>query len=178
MSEAASTRAPATADAARTRAGNRFVQYVVATSMFMSQLDQTAITTSLPQIAHSLGEEPLKLSFAITSYLISLAVFIPISGWIADRFGSRRVFCSAVAIFTASSAMCGLSVDLPMMVVFRILQGFGGALMTPVGRLILVRSFPRDQLYAALAFTAMPALVAPAMGPIIDRKSTRLNSSH
>jgi EmrB/QacA subfamily drug resistance transporter len=146
---------------------NRLVPWVVASGMFMNQLDSTVVTTSLPQIAESLGEEPLHLSFAITAYLISLAVFIPISGWIADRFGPRRVFCWAIAIFTASSALCGLSVDLPMMVAMRIMQGFGGALMTPVGRLILVRSFPKNQLYAAMAFVSIPALVAPTVGPIV-----------
>ena len=157
---------------------NRLVIWVVSTGMFMSQIDSTAITTSLPQIAESLGVETLHMSFAITSYLISLAVFIPISGWIADRYGPRRVFCSAVTIFTLSSALCGLSVNLPMMVVFRIIQGFGGALMTPVGRLIMVRSFPRDQLYAAMATAAIPALVAPAMGPIIGGLITTYVSWH
>ncbi len=154
------------------------VRWVAASGMFMSQLDSTVITTSLPQIAASLGEEPLKLSFAITSYLISLAVFIPISGWIADRFGPRRVFCSAIAIFTISSALCGLSTNLPMMVGLRIIQGFGGALMTPVGRLILVRSYPRDKLYEAMAFVAMPALVAPALGPIVGGAITTYLSWH
>jgi EmrB/QacA subfamily drug resistance transporter len=163
--------APAEAEDAVQHSGdlspsNRLVAWVVASGMFMNQLDSTVVTTSIPQIAESLGEEPLKLSFAITAYLISLAVFIPISGWIADRFGPRRVFCTAIAIFTASSALCGLSFNLPMMVACRVLQGFGGALMTPVGRLILIRSFPKDQLYAALAFVSIPALVAPTVGPI------------
>jgi EmrB/QacA subfamily drug resistance transporter len=157
---------------------NSLVIWVVSTGMFMSQIDSTALTTSLPQIAESLGVEPLHLSFAITSYLISLAVFIPISGWIADRYGPRRVFCAAVAVFTFSSALCGLATSLPMMVAFRIMQGFGGALMTPVGRLILVRSFPREQLYAAMAASAMPALVAPAMGPIIGGLITTYISWH
>jgi EmrB/QacA subfamily drug resistance transporter len=146
---------------------NRLVPWLVASGMFMNQLDSTVVTTSLPQIAESLDEEPLHLSFAVTAYLISLAVFIPISGWIADRFGPRRVFCWAIAIFTASSALAGLSFNLPMMVAMRIVQGFGGALMTPVGRLILVRSFPKDQLYAAMAFVSIPALVAPTVGPIV-----------
>lgn len=146
---------------------SRLVPWVVASGMFMNQLDSTVITTSLPQMALSLNEEPLKLSFAITAYLISLAVFIPISGWIADRFGPRRVFCWAMAIFTVSSALCGLSVNLPMMIGMRIVQGFGGALMNPVGRLILVRSFPKSQLLSAMAFVSIPALVAPTVGPII-----------
>ena len=164
---------PRTADAAAAFADDpparvsRLVPWVVASGMFMNQLDSTVITTSLPQIAESLGEDPLHLSFAVTAYLISLAVFIPVSGWIADRFGPRRVFCWAIAIFTLSSAICGLSVNLPMMVGMRIVQGFGGALMTPVGRLILIRSFPKSQLLSALAFVSIPALVAPAVGPLL-----------
>lgn len=143
------------------------VPWVVASGMFINQLDSTVLTTSLPQIAESLGENPLKLSLAITSYLITLAVFIPISGWIADRFGPRRVFCWAIAIFTLSSAACGFAHNLEMLVVTRVIQGFGGALMTPVGRIILGRSFPKDQLYAALAFVSIPALIGPTIGPLV-----------
>lgn len=143
------------------------VPWVVASGMFINQLDSTVLTTSLPQIAESLGESPLKLSLAITSYLITLAVFIPISGWIADRFGPRRVFCWAIAIFTLSSAACGFAENLSMLVATRVIQGFGGALMTPVGRIILGRSFPKDQLYAALAFVAIPALIGPTIGPLV-----------
>jgi EmrB/QacA subfamily drug resistance transporter len=165
------------ADAPRSTA-SIMVRWVVACGMFMSQLDSTVITTSIPQIAESLGESPLRLNVAITAYLISLAVFIPISGWIADRFGPRRVFCAAIAIFTVSSAVCGLSTSLWQMVAMRIIQGFGGALMTPVGRLILVRSFPKDELLAAMAFVSMPALVAPAVGPIIGGFFTTYISWH
>lgn len=146
---------------------NVMVPWVVACGMFMNQLDSTIITTSIPQIADSLGESPLRLNVAITSYLISLAVFIPVSGWIADRFGARRVFCTAIAIFTLSSAMCGLSTTLWMMVVMRIMQGFGGALMNPVGRLILLRSFPKDELLSAMAFVSIPALLGPVIGPLV-----------
>ena len=143
------------------------VPWVVASGMFINQLDSTVLTTSLPQIATSLGEDPLRLSLAITSYLITLAVLIPISGWIADRFGPRRVFCWAITIFTLSSAACGLADSLWMLVVTRIAQGFGGALMTPVGRIILGRSFPKNQLYAALAFVSIPGLVGPTIGPLV-----------
>jgi EmrB/QacA subfamily drug resistance transporter len=143
------------------------VPWVVASGMFINQLDSTILTTSLPQMAESLGESPLKLSLAITSYLITLAVFIPISGWIADRFGPRRVFCWAIAIFTLSSAACGFADSLGMLLVTRVMQGFGGALMTPVGRIILARSFPKEQLYAALAFVSIPALIGPTIGPIV-----------
>jgi len=143
------------------------VPWVVASGMFINQLDSTILITSLPQMAESLGESPLKLSLAITSYLIALAVFIPISGWIADRFGPRRVFCCAIGIFITSSAACGFADSLGMLVTTRIMQGFGGALMTPVGRIILGRSFPKEQLYAALAFVSIPALIGPTIGPLV-----------
>ncbi|HUE18128.1 MAG TPA: MFS transporter, partial [Stellaceae bacterium] len=143
------------------------VPMVIACGMFMNQLDSTIIATSIPQIADSLGESPLRLNLAITSYLISLAVFIPISGWIADRFGARRVFCAAIALFTFASALCGLSTNLWMLVAMRVLQGLGGAMMTPVGRLILVRTFRKDQLLAAMSYASMPALIGPTIGPIV-----------
>jgi EmrB/QacA subfamily drug resistance transporter len=143
------------------------VPWVVASGMFINQLDSTILITSLPQMAESLGESPLKLSLAITSYLIALAVFIPISGWIADRFGPRRVFCTAIGIFITSSAACAFADSLGMLVAARIVQGFGGALMTPVGRIILGRSFPKEQLYAVLAFVSIPALIGPTIGPLV-----------
>jgi EmrB/QacA subfamily drug resistance transporter len=143
------------------------VPMVVACGLFMNQLDSTAIGTSIPQIAASLGESPLRLNVAITSYLISLAVFIPISGWIADRFGPRRVFCWAIAIFTLSSAVCGLSTSLWMIVAARIVQGFGGALMNPVGRLIMIRTFPKGELLSALSLVSIPALIGPTIGPVV-----------
>lgn len=143
------------------------VPLVVSCGFFMNQLDSTIIATSIPQMAESLGESPLRLNLAITSYLISLAVFIPVSGWIADRFGPRRVFCMAIAVFTLASALCGLSTSLWMLVATRIFQGFGGAMMNPVGRLILIRAFPKDQLLAALSFVSIPALTGPIIGPIV-----------
>ena len=146
---------------------NPTVPLVIACGMFMNQLDSTIIATSIPQIAHTLGESPLRLNLAITAYLISLAVFIPISGWIADRFGARRVFCCAITLFTLSSALCGLADSLAMLVGMRILQGLGGAMMTPVGRLILIRSFPKDQLVTAMSYASMPALIGPTIGPIV-----------
>ncbi len=143
------------------------IPLVVACGLFMETLDSTIISTSIPQIAASLNESPLKLNLAVTSYLLSLAVFIPISGWIADRFGTRTVFCSAIVLFTLGSALCGLSTNLTMMVATRILQGFGGAMMTPVGRLILLRSFPKDGLVTAMSYVTMPALIGPTLGPVI-----------
>src|ERR1700752_452196 len=103
----------------------------------MEGLDSTMIAVSIPAMAKSLGQSPLRLNLVITTYLLSLAVFIPVSGWIADRYGTRRVFCAAVLIFSGGSALCGVATSLPMMVGFRVVQGFGGAMMSPVGRLIL-----------------------------------------
>ena len=143
------------------------IPLVVACALFMENLDSTIIATSIPQIARSLGESPLHLNLAVTSYLLSLAVFIPISGWVADRFGARNVFCGAIVMFTIGSALCGLSTSLTMLVATRILQGFGGAMMTPVGRLILLRSFPKEALVQAMTYVTIPALIGPTMGPLI-----------
>ncbi len=143
------------------------VPLVIACGMFMSQLDSTIVATSTPQMALSLGVGPLQLNVAITAYLITMAVFIPISGWCADRFGPRRVFCAALAVFSIGSVLCGLSDSLAMLVATRILQGLGGAMMTPVGRLILVRSFSKAQLITAMNYVSMPALIGPTLGPLV-----------
>ncbi len=143
------------------------IPLVVAFGFLMEQLDSTIITTAIPQMAHSLHETPVRLSLAITSYVLSLAVFIPISGWITDRYGARNVICLAFAVFTISSAICGLATTLPMLVAMRVLQGVGGAMMTPVGRLILLRSFPKDQLVTAMSYVSVPSLVGPTLGPLL-----------
>ncbi len=143
------------------------IPIVVACSFFMEQLDSTIITTAIPAMAKSLGVEPVRLSLAITSYILSLAVFIPISGWFADRFGSRRVFCAAIIVFTIGSALSGFAPSLPFLVVTRVLQGMGGAMLSPVGRLILLRSFPKEELARAMAYVAMPALIGPTVGPVL-----------
>src|SRR5438034_11548611 len=118
------------------------IPLVIGCAFFMEGLDSTMIAVAIPDMAKSLGKHPLRLNLVITTYLLSLAVFIPVSGWIADRLGARVVFCVAIAIFAAGSALCGLSSSLPIMLVMRVLQGFGGAMMTPVGRLVLLPSFP------------------------------------
>jgi EmrB/QacA subfamily drug resistance transporter len=143
------------------------IPIVVACSFFMEQLDSTIITTAIPAMAKSLGTEPVRLSLAITSYILSLAVFIPISGWFADRFGSRRVFCAAIIVFTTGSALSGFAPSLPILVVTRVLQGMGGAMLSPVGRLILLRSFPKEDLARAMAYVAIPALIGPTVGPLL-----------
>ncbi len=139
------------------------VPLVVACALFMQNLDSTVIATALPAIARSLNEDPLRLNLAITSYLLSLAVFIPISGWMADRFGARPVFCSAIAVFMLGSAGCGLAVSLPMLIASRILQGMGGAMMVPVGRLVLLRTVAKADLVRAMAFMSLPALLGPVI---------------
>src|SRR5271165_5151851 len=141
------------------------VPLVVACAMFMQNLDSTVIATALPTIARSLGESPLRLNVAITCYLLSLAVFIPISGWTADRFGARRVFSGAIVVFTLGSIGCGFADSLPALVAARIVQGMGGALMVPVGRLVLLRTVPKAELVSAMSFVSVPALIGPVMGP-------------
>ena len=141
------------------------VPLVVACAMFMQNLDSTVIATALPTIARSLGESPLRLNVAITCYLLSLAVFIPISGWTADRFGARRVFSLAIVVFTLGSIACGISNSLPTLVAARILQGMGGALMVPVGRLVLLRTVAKSDLVRAMSYVSVPALIGPVLGP-------------
>ena len=141
------------------------VPLIVACAMFMQNLDSTVIATALPTIARSLGETPLRLNVAITCYLLSLAVFIPISGWAADRFGARRVFSGAIVVFTLGSIGCGLADSLPALVAARIVQGMGGALMVPVGRLVLLRTVEKSDLVRAMSYVSVPALIGPVMGP-------------
>jgi len=137
----------------------------VACALFMENLDSTVIATSLPAMAADLHEDPISLQLALTSYLVSLAIFIPASGWVADRFGARTTFRVAILIFTLGSVLCGLASTLPLLVGARILQGLGGALMVPVGRLVLLRSVDRSELINALAFLTVPALLGPITGP-------------
>ena len=141
------------------------VPLVVACAMFMQNLDSTVIATALPTIARSLDESPLTLNVAITCYLLSLAVFIPISGWTADRFGARRVFSGAIVVFTLGSIGCGYADSLPALVAARIVQGIGGAMMVPVGRLVLLRTVPKSDLVRAMSYVSVPALIGPVMGP-------------
>ena len=143
----------------------RLIPLIVATALFMENMDSTVIATSLPAIAADIGTSPLTLKLAITSYLLSLAVFIPASGWTADRFGARMVFSLAVAVFMVGSIGCALSSSVTDFVIARIVQGFGGAMMTPVGRLVLLRSIDKSALVNAMAWVTVPALVGPVIGP-------------
>lgn len=138
---------------------------IVAMSLLMETVDSTVISTSLPIIAADLKTDPLSLKLAMTTYLLSLAVFIPASGWIADRFGAKRVYCAALVIFAAGSVLSGSVTELWQLVLTRAMQGFGGSLMVPVARLIVLKSVPREQMVAAFVWLTVPAMVGPLMGP-------------
>ena len=144
------------------------VPLIVACALFMQNLDSTALATALPDIARSLGETPLRLHLSITVFMLALAAFLPVSGWVTDRFGARSIFCLAIVVFTLSSIACGLAGSLDALLVARAAQGAGGAMMVPVGRLILVRSVAKSELIAAMALMGMPALVGPIMGPVLS----------
>src|SRR5438045_4901046 len=137
----------------------RLIPLIVATALFMENMDSTVIATSLPAIAADIGTSPLALKLAVTSYLLSLAVFIPMSGWTADRFGARTVFATAIAVFVMGSIGCAFASSLTHFVIARIVQGLGGAMMTPVGRLVLVRSVDKRALIDAMAWVSIPALI-------------------
>jgi EmrB/QacA subfamily drug resistance transporter len=156
----------------------RIVPLIVALALFMENMDSTVIATSLPAIAVDIGTSPLALKLAVTSYLLSLAVFIPVSGWTADRFGARTVFRSAIAIFMLGSLGCALSTSLSQFVVARIVEGMGGAMMTPVARLILVRSVDKRELINAMIWVTLPALIGPLLGPPLGGFITTYISWH
>jgi EmrB/QacA subfamily drug resistance transporter len=146
--------------------GGRLLPWLVAVAFFMQALDTTILNTAVPSIARALGVAPLSMKAVLATYTLSLAVFIPISGWMAGRFGTRRVFAGAIGLFTLGSLLCGLSRNIHLLVAFRALQGFGGAMMVPVGRLTLVRTFAKSELVRAMSFVAVPSLVGPMLGPI------------
>ncbi|MCX7355035.1 MAG: MFS transporter [Alphaproteobacteria bacterium] len=154
------------------------VPLVVACALFMENMDSTVLATALPAIAVSLDVSPLRLNLAITSYLLSLAVFIPVSGWVADKFGTRTVFRAAIVVFTVGSVLCAFSSSLAGFVGARILQGMGGAMMVPVGRLVLLRSIPKAQLIQAMAYLTVPALIGPIIGPPLGGFITTYFSWH
>lgn len=143
----------------------RYVPWLVAVALFMENLDATIVNTAVPTMAASLQVEPLSLKAVLTSYTLSLAIFIPISGWIADRFGTQRVFTTAIWLFLFGSLGCGLAPNVPLLVAARIVQGIGGAMMTPVARLTLVRTFPRSEMLRTMNYVIIPALLGPLLGP-------------
>src|ERR1700749_672025 len=149
----------------RTSSRTRLTAVIVACALFMQNLDSTVIATALPTMAKAFGADPVHMNVALTSYLLSLAVFIPASGWVADRFGTRTVFRAAIAVFTIGSILCGQANSLGFLVMARILQGIGGAMMVPVGRLVLLRTVAKSELVAAMAWLSTPALLGPVLGP-------------
>ena len=145
----------------------RFTALIVAFALFMQQLDGTVIATALPTMARVFHADPVAMNVALTAYLLSVAVFIPASGWVADRFGTRTIFRAAIVVFTVGSILCGQAGALPALVGARIVQGIGGAMMVPVGRLVLLRTAPKSELVSAMAWLTMPALIGPVLGPPI-----------
>ena len=144
----------------------RLLPWLVAVAFFMESLDTTILNTAVPVISKALAVTPLSMKSVLASYTLSLAVFIPISGWVADRYGTRRVFASAIGLFTLGSVLCGLSSNIHFLVACRVLQGCGGAMMVPVGRLTLVQTFDKSELIRAMSFVAIPSLIGPMLGPI------------
>src|ERR1700678_1310337 len=144
----------------------RLLPWLVAVALFMESLDTTILNTAVPAISSALHVAPLSMKAVLASYTLSLAVFIPISGWMADRFGTRRVFASAIGLFTLGSLLCGISGNIHLLVVCRLLQGCGGAMMVPVGRLTLVRTVAKSELIRIMSFVSIPALIGPMLGPI------------
>jgi EmrB/QacA subfamily drug resistance transporter len=145
----------------------QIIAMLVASAIVMQQIDATGITTALPQMAISFGTDPVRLSIAVTAYLLSLAVFIPISGWVADRFGGRTVFRLAIGLFTLGSIFCGISDNVVQLTAARVLQGLGGSMMVPVGRLVLFRSVEKTQLVRTMAYLQVPAQLGPVLGPLV-----------
>ena len=157
---------------------NRIIPLVLAVALFMENMDSTVIATSLPAIAVDINTSPIALKLALTAYLVSLAIFIPVSGWMADRFGAKNIFRTAIGVFMVGSVACAMSNSLTAFVVSRFLQGMGGAMMTPVGRLVLVRATPKKDLVAAMSWLSIPALVGPLVGPPVGGFITTYLSWH
>ncbi len=156
----------------------RITPLILAVALFMEQMDSTVIATSLPAIAKDIGTSPVALKLAVTSYLVALAIFIPISGWMSDRFGAKNIFRVAIVVFVAGSIACGFSHSIESFVISRFFQGIGGSMMTPVGRLLLVRGTPRNELVSAMAWLTIPALLGPIMGPPLGGFLTTYLSWH
>ncbi|HUN03592.1 MAG TPA: MFS transporter [Niabella sp.] len=145
----------------------KLLPFILATAIFMQMLDSTILNTSLPAIAKDLNESPLNMQNAIISYVLTLALFMPVSGFLADKFGTRKIFILSLALFSAGSLFCSLSQNLTQLVVSRIIQGLGGSLMTPVGKLALIKTFPKNELIKAMNYAIIPALIGPVLGPLV-----------
>lgn len=156
----------------------RLLLWLVAIAFFMQTLDATIVNTALPAMASSLSESPLKMHSVVISYALAMATLIPASGWLADRFGTRRAFMSAIVLFTLGSLLCALSHSLGQLVAARVLQGIGGAMLLPVGRLAVLRAFPRERFLAAMSFVTIPGLIGPLIGPTLGGWLVEIASWH
>ena len=156
----------------------RIVPMILAFAFFMEMMDSTVIATSLPAIAGDIGVSPITLKLALTSYLVALGVFIPISGWMADKFGAKNIFRIALLVFVLGSVACSMSSSLPEFVIARFLQGIGGSMMTPVGRLVLVRAVPKNEFVSAMTWLTIPGLIGPMAGPPLGGFITTYFSWH
>ena len=145
----------------------KILPLILATAIFMQMLDSTILNTSLPSIAKDLGESPLNMQNAIISYVLTLAVFMPVSGFLADKFGTKKVFVVSLILFVLGSVLCGLSQNLTHLVIARVIQGLGGSMMTPVGRLALIKTFDKNEIVQAMNFAIIPALIGPVLGPLV-----------
>ena len=154
------------------------ISILVAGAFFMENLDGTVIVTALPQMAKSFGVHPVDLSIAVSAYILAMAVLIPASGWLADRFGAKTIFASAIVVFTLASVLCGLAPTLAFFVAARVLQGIGGAMMVPVGRLVVLRSAKKEEIISAIGLIVWPGLAAPVVGPPIGGFITTYFSWH
>ena len=143
----------------------RWLPWVVAIAFFMQSLDGTILNTALPAMARDLAENPLRMQGVIIAYMLTVALLIPASGWIADRFGTKKIFFSAILLFSFGSLLCALSSSLSMLIGARVIQGLGGALMLPVGRLVVLRAYPRSELVRIMGFITIPGLLGPLIGP-------------
>ena len=145
----------------------RILPFILATAIFMQMLDSTILNTSLPSIAKDLNESPLNMQNAIISYVLTLAVFMPVSGFLADKFGTKKIFIFSLVVFSLGSVFCAVSQNLTQLVISRVVQGIGGSLMTPVGRLALIKTYDKNELLKALNFAIVPALIGPVLGPLV-----------
>lgn len=164
-------------DADQERALKRLL-WLVAVGFFMQTLDATIVNTALPAMARSLGESPLRMQSVVVAYSLAMAMLIPASGWMADRFGTRRVYIAAIVLFVVGSVLCAMSSSLTMLVAARVAQGLGGALLLPVGRLVVLRTFPRERFLQAMSFVAIPGLVGPLIGPTLGGWLVEVASWH
>jgi EmrB/QacA subfamily drug resistance transporter len=160
------------------RGHTRLIALVVAVSFFMQLLDATIVVTSLPQMAHSFGIQPVEMSIGLTVYMLTMAAFIPVSGWLGDRYGARNIFLISIAMFTVASLFCGLAGNLAQFIAARAFQGLGSALMTPIGRVIVLKNAPKSELVSAVALITWPALIAPVIGPVLGSVITTYLSWH